>query len=52
MQTSVSDAGLVHLYDVKSLTSITLLATKTTEEGRQALAKALPKAGITPFPKK
>jgi hypothetical protein len=37
---------------MKTLTFINLSNTKTTEEGRRALAKALPNAFIVPAPKK
>jgi hypothetical protein len=48
MQTAITDAGLVHLKEMKGLQTLSLVLTKTTVAGRDDLRKALPNTHITP----
>jgi len=42
----VSDAGLIHLKELKSLTNLELQKTKVTAKGLEALHEALPRCRI------
>ncbi len=50
--TKVTDTCVDSLKDIKGLQSVDLQQTKVTNNALKDLAKACPKLGITPLPKK
>jgi hypothetical protein len=46
METQVTDAGLIHLKNLRNLTALALEKTKVSEAAKADLKAALPKCGI------